>query len=151
MLQFFANIPYPWNYNFSISCIPITFSSNIPYPGNILRDYPVSQKPLMGPLYLTSVGLHLHLLHLCSMFLILLCISLCSQVSLLCSNTIIIMLLWRNNALLHDFPRSTVQMTHDNWLLHLISIRHCPRPPPPAPSPPLRSGWVHFFLPLKIK
>ena len=33
MLQFFANIPYPWNY-FSISRIPITFSSNIPYPGN---------------------------------------------------------------------------------------------------------------------
>ena len=33
MLQFFANFPYPWYY-FSISCIPITFSSNIPYPGN---------------------------------------------------------------------------------------------------------------------
>ena len=47
MLQFFANIPYPWNY-FSISCIPITFSSNIPYPGNFSREYPVSRKPLMG-------------------------------------------------------------------------------------------------------
>ena len=30
-LIYFSFIPYPWNY-FSISCIPITFSSNIPYP-----------------------------------------------------------------------------------------------------------------------
>ena len=45
-----------------------------------------------------------------------------------------------NNALLHDFPRSTVQMTHDNWLLHLISIRHCPRPLPPT------SLWLSPFL-----
>ena len=50
MLQFFANIPYPWNY-FSMSCIPITFSSNILYPGNFFCEYPISQKPLMGPLY----------------------------------------------------------------------------------------------------
>ena len=27
---------YPWNY-ISISCIPITFSSNIPYPANFFR------------------------------------------------------------------------------------------------------------------
>ena len=41
-----------------------------------------------------------------------------------------------NNALLHDFPRSFVQMTHDNWLLHLISVPFpvlAPLPPPPPP------------------
>ena len=28
---------------------PNNFSSNIPYPGNFFREYPVSRKPLMGP------------------------------------------------------------------------------------------------------
>ena len=42
--------PVPWNY-FSISCIPITFSSNIPYPGNFFCEYPVSRKTLIGPQY----------------------------------------------------------------------------------------------------
>ena len=36
-----------------------------------------------------------------------------------------------NNALLHDFPRSTVQMTHDNWLLHITSVPFPILPPPP--------------------
>ena len=57
-----------------------------------------------------------------------------------------------NNALLHDFPRSTVQMTHDNWLLHLISVPFpvlAPLPPPPPPLAPVET--YHFFLPLKIK
>ena len=35
--------------HYPILCIPINFSSNIPYPGNFFREYPVSRKPLIGP------------------------------------------------------------------------------------------------------
>ena len=57
MLQFFANIPYTWNY-FSISCIPINFSSNILYPGNFFCEYPVSRKPLKGLIWQASNTFH---------------------------------------------------------------------------------------------
>ena len=48
----YPEYPVPWNY-FSTSCIPITFSSNIPYPGNFFGEYPVSRKTLIGPHFWT--------------------------------------------------------------------------------------------------